>query len=103
MPANAKVSTRLPAKNLERARRFYCEKLGLEPTEERLGGVLYRCGGTFFAVFESAGSASDTAPAQANGTSSSCPGHQPHLLAWDDSCIDVHARHQEVQVWMLLD
>ena len=54
------VATRLPAKDLERARRFYAEKLGLEPVETRPGGVLYRCGGCFFALFESAGAPSGT-------------------------------------------
>ena len=33
-------------------------KLGLEPVEEREGGLLYRCGGTEFALYESAGAAS---------------------------------------------
>jgi catechol 2,3-dioxygenase-like lactoylglutathione lyase family enzyme len=55
MLTNAKVATRLPAQDLERARRFYSEKLGLDPVEERPGGLLYRCGGTEFALFESAG------------------------------------------------
>jgi tRNA-Thr(GGU) m(6)t(6)A37 methyltransferase TsaA len=50
-----RVATRLPAQDLERARRFYSEKLGLEPVEERPGGLLYRCGGTEFALFQSAG------------------------------------------------
>lgn len=54
------VATRLPAQDLERARSFYAEKLGLEPVEERPGGLRYRCGNTFFAVFESAGAASGT-------------------------------------------
>jgi catechol 2,3-dioxygenase-like lactoylglutathione lyase family enzyme len=31
----ARVATRLPAQDLERARAFYAEKLGLEPVEER--------------------------------------------------------------------
>lgn len=52
------VSTRLPAQDLERARSFYAEKLGLEPAEERPGGLLYRCGNGSFALFESAGAAS---------------------------------------------
>jgi catechol 2,3-dioxygenase-like lactoylglutathione lyase family enzyme len=43
MLENAKIATRLPAKDLERARAFYAEKLGLEPIEERPGGLLYRC------------------------------------------------------------
>lgn len=60
MLGDAQVSTRLPAKDLERARKFYAEKLGLEPLEERPGGLRYQCGGSFFALFESAGSASGT-------------------------------------------
>ena len=55
---DATVATRLPARDLERARRFYADKLGLEPVEERPGGLLYRCGGGEFALFESAGAAS---------------------------------------------
>jgi catechol 2,3-dioxygenase-like lactoylglutathione lyase family enzyme len=47
------VATRLPASDLERTRTFYAEKLGLEPSEERPGGLLYRCGGGEFALFES--------------------------------------------------
>ncbi|MFF9685569.1 VOC family protein [Streptomyces sp. NPDC014623] len=49
------AATRLPAQDLERARRFYAEKLGLEPVDERPGGLLYRCGHSEFAVFRSAG------------------------------------------------
>jgi catechol 2,3-dioxygenase-like lactoylglutathione lyase family enzyme len=52
---NSKVATRLPAQDLERARAFYSEKLGLEPVEEREGGLLYRCGSGEFALFESSG------------------------------------------------
>ena len=54
----ASTATRLPAQDLDRARAFYSEKLGLEPVEEREGGLLYRCGGSEFALFESAGAAS---------------------------------------------
>jgi catechol 2,3-dioxygenase-like lactoylglutathione lyase family enzyme len=54
------VATRLPAQDLERARRFYAEKLGLEPVEERPGGLRYRCGNGYFALFASAGAASGT-------------------------------------------
>jgi catechol 2,3-dioxygenase-like lactoylglutathione lyase family enzyme len=52
------VATRLPAQDLDRARTFYAEKLGLHPVEERPGGLLYRCGGTRFVLFASAGRAS---------------------------------------------
>ena len=55
MLENAKIAARLPAQDLERARAFYSEKLGLEPSEERPGGLLYRAGGCEFALFESAG------------------------------------------------
>ena len=52
------VATRLPASDLERARRFYAEQLGLEPSEERPGGLLYSGPEGVFALFESAGAAS---------------------------------------------
>jgi catechol 2,3-dioxygenase-like lactoylglutathione lyase family enzyme len=54
------VAVRLPAQDLERARRFYSEKLGLEPVDERPGGLLYRCGGADFALFRSAGASPGT-------------------------------------------
>jgi catechol 2,3-dioxygenase-like lactoylglutathione lyase family enzyme len=60
MLADSQVATRLPVKNLERARKFYSEKLGLEPAEERPGGLWYRCGPGYFALFESVGAASST-------------------------------------------
>ena len=60
MLGDSEVATRLPVRDLARARRFYSEKLGLEPTEERPGGLRYRCGSSSFALFESAGAASGT-------------------------------------------
>ena len=56
--ANARVATRLPAQELHRARAFYAEKLGLEPAEERPGGLLYHCADGTFALFASAGAPS---------------------------------------------
>jgi catechol 2,3-dioxygenase-like lactoylglutathione lyase family enzyme len=55
---DGKVATRIPVRDLQRSRKFYAEKLGLEPSEERPGGLLYRCGGGEFALFESTGAAS---------------------------------------------
>jgi catechol 2,3-dioxygenase-like lactoylglutathione lyase family enzyme len=52
------VATRLPAQDLERAQRFYAEKLGLEPVEARPGGLRYRCRAGEFALFQSSGAAS---------------------------------------------
>ena len=54
------VATRLPAQDLNRARAFYADKLGLEPSEERPGGLLYRCAGAEFGVFEYAGASPGT-------------------------------------------
>ncbi|WP_369779655.1 VOC family protein [Streptomyces sp. R33] len=58
--ALARVSTRLPAQDLDRARRFYAETLGLEPVDERPGGLLYRCAGTEFVLFKSTGASPGT-------------------------------------------
>ena len=58
--SDARSAVRLPARDLERARRWYAEKLGLEPAETRDGGLSYECGGTSFVVFASAGAASGT-------------------------------------------
>jgi catechol 2,3-dioxygenase-like lactoylglutathione lyase family enzyme len=58
--ARGHVATRLPAQDLERARGWYREKLGLEPVEERAGGLRYRCGDSYFVVFASAGTPSGT-------------------------------------------
>jgi catechol 2,3-dioxygenase-like lactoylglutathione lyase family enzyme len=55
MLKNGRVATRLPAQDLERAKAFYAEKLGLEPVEEREGGLRYVCAAGEFALFESAG------------------------------------------------
>ncbi|MFI5612087.1 VOC family protein [Amycolatopsis sp. NPDC051903] len=54
----ARAITKLPAQDLARAREFYRDRLGLEPVEEREGGLRYVCGGTEFHVFQSAGAAS---------------------------------------------
>jgi catechol 2,3-dioxygenase-like lactoylglutathione lyase family enzyme len=56
--STGRVATRLPTQNLERARRFYAEKLGLKPSEERPGGLLYEPADGAFALFESSGASS---------------------------------------------
>jgi catechol 2,3-dioxygenase-like lactoylglutathione lyase family enzyme len=60
MLSDGRPATRLPAQDLDRARRFYSEKLGLEPADERPGGILYRCGGREFALFASTGASPGT-------------------------------------------
>ncbi|MHA6793853.1 VOC family protein [Pseudonocardia bannensis] len=52
------MATRLPAQDLDRARAFSAEKLGLELAEERPGGLLYHCANGTFALFESTGAPS---------------------------------------------
>ena len=47
-------------RDLRRARAFYAEQLGLVPSDERPGGLLYRCASGEFALFESSGAASGT-------------------------------------------
>jgi catechol 2,3-dioxygenase-like lactoylglutathione lyase family enzyme len=44
----AHVLTKLPAQDLDRARLFYRDQLGLEPIEERDGGLRYVCDTTEF-------------------------------------------------------
>jgi catechol 2,3-dioxygenase-like lactoylglutathione lyase family enzyme len=56
--STAHVVTKLPAQDLARARRFYHDQLGLDPVEERDGGLRYVCGSTEFHLFASTGSAS---------------------------------------------
>ena len=58
MLEDGKVVARIPVQALQRAKAFYAEKLGLEPSEERPGGLLYRCGEGEFVLFESTGAAS---------------------------------------------
>ena len=54
----SKVAARIPAQDPQRARSFYAEKLGLEPSAELPGALLYRCSEGEFGLFESAGAAS---------------------------------------------
>jgi predicted enzyme related to lactoylglutathione lyase len=54
----------LPAANIERAKKFYSDKLGLTPESvEPDGSLRYECGGTGFLVYQSqyAGTAKNTA------------------------------------------
>jgi catechol 2,3-dioxygenase-like lactoylglutathione lyase family enzyme len=55
---DARVATRLPAQNLQRAREFYADKLGLSPIEERPGGLRYAPAAGEFVLFQSTGAPS---------------------------------------------
>ncbi|MEA2574128.1 MAG: hypothetical protein QOH93_1426 [Chloroflexia bacterium] len=53
------VHPTLPATDLERAKQYYADKLGLVPESETPGGVFYRCGnGTRFLLYSTGGTAS---------------------------------------------
>jgi predicted enzyme related to lactoylglutathione lyase len=58
MLENSNVYATIPAKDLERAKSFYADKLGLKPEQERPEGLRYRCGDGGFLLFESSGAAS---------------------------------------------
>jgi catechol 2,3-dioxygenase-like lactoylglutathione lyase family enzyme len=60
MLKNGRIAARLPAQDLNRARAFYADKLGLHPVEEREGGLRYEGAAGEFGLFESAGAASGT-------------------------------------------
>jgi catechol 2,3-dioxygenase-like lactoylglutathione lyase family enzyme len=55
MLTNARIEARIPTQDLARARRWYAEKLGLEPAEERPGGLRYEGASGVFCLFASAG------------------------------------------------
>lgn len=56
MLSNMPVACALPAKDMERAKAFYKEKLDLSPMKEDPDGVFYECGkGTRFFLFTSSG------------------------------------------------
>ena len=55
MLSDARVEARIPTQDLARARRWYAEKLGLEPVEEREGGLRYEGASGVFCLFASAG------------------------------------------------
>jgi catechol 2,3-dioxygenase-like lactoylglutathione lyase family enzyme len=77
--AGASVATRLPAQDLERARGWYRDKLGLEPAQEREGGLLYEVANGSFALFASVGA----------------PAGDHTQIAWDVA--DIHAAVSELE------
>jgi catechol 2,3-dioxygenase-like lactoylglutathione lyase family enzyme len=58
--AGGRAITKLPVQDLDRARAFYQDKLGLAPVEEREGGLRYLCAAGEFHLFLSTGAASGT-------------------------------------------
>jgi predicted enzyme related to lactoylglutathione lyase len=59
MLSDARYETSLPCSDLERAKSFYSDKLGLTPASEQSAGAFYEGrDGTRFILFPSSGSAS---------------------------------------------
>jgi catechol 2,3-dioxygenase-like lactoylglutathione lyase family enzyme len=56
----ANAVTKIPAQDLDRARAWYRDRLGLEPVEERPGGLRYLCAAGEFHVFATSGEPSGT-------------------------------------------
>jgi predicted enzyme related to lactoylglutathione lyase len=53
MLKDSTVTANIPAADLGRAREFYADKLGLTPTDENPGGLIYTTeGGTSFYLYE---------------------------------------------------
>ena len=62
MLKNAPVSPYIPVADVERAREFYEQKVGLVPQQEFAGGVIYECGkGTVIFMYPSAGAGTSKA------------------------------------------
>jgi catechol 2,3-dioxygenase-like lactoylglutathione lyase family enzyme len=55
MLGSAIVEARIPTQDLARARAWYADKLGLEPVEERPGGLRYEGSAGVFCLFASGG------------------------------------------------
>lgn len=62
MLSDYEVHATVPAIDLERARRFYADKLGFMPSKETLGGLIYQCRDSWFLLYPSqwAGTAQHT-------------------------------------------
>jgi len=53
MLTDSKVTANVPASDLDRARRFYADTLGLTPVDENPGGLVYTTsGGTTFFLYQ---------------------------------------------------
>ena len=66
------VHATIPAKDLERAKKFYSEKLGFVPDSENAGGVTYKCKDSQFLLY----------PTQFAGTA------QHTLAGWQTDAIE---------------
>src|SRR5579859_8037670 len=55
MLANLPIHPTIPAHDLTRAKQFYAQKLGLTPSQETPGGLIYECQNAWFLLYPSQG------------------------------------------------
>ncbi len=58
MLSKREIHTALPAQDINRAKKFYADKLGLQPDSESPAGLIYRVKDSWFVVFPSMGASS---------------------------------------------
>jgi catechol 2,3-dioxygenase-like lactoylglutathione lyase family enzyme len=63
MLSSAVVNAVVAASDIDRARAFYRDKLGLEPTVDQEGGLIYMCNGSWFLLYPSASAGTNRATA----------------------------------------
>jgi predicted enzyme related to lactoylglutathione lyase len=63
MLKNATMYTALPAKDVQRAKQFYQQKLGFSPKREEAGNIFYEVGDAKFFLYESPSAGSNQATA----------------------------------------
>src|SRR5262249_23401969 len=62
MLKNAQIVAYIPVADVARARKFYEQKVGLQPKEEYAGGVVYECGkGSWVFMYRSPGAGTSKA------------------------------------------
>src|SRR5689334_10057083 len=59
-PRFMQMYAKLPAQDVNRARAFFADKLGLKPFGEHDGHLYYEIGGAYFLIFPSSGAPSGT-------------------------------------------
>jgi catechol 2,3-dioxygenase-like lactoylglutathione lyase family enzyme len=60
MLSKLEIHAGIPAQDLNRARQFYAEKLGLQPEAEMPWGLVYRCKDSWFNLYPSGGTSNGT-------------------------------------------
>jgi catechol 2,3-dioxygenase-like lactoylglutathione lyase family enzyme len=55
MLSRLEIHATLPVKDINRAKKFYADKLGLTPKEETPAGLVYQCKDSWFLLFPSSG------------------------------------------------